>query len=177
MLTGEPDHFQTAVALYLIYLQKDPEEVRPRILLATSLQYLGDVTGELHCFEEAIEQLHHASRYEPDNEAIYDEWGCALIGQARLIDDPAHIYEVGKLRDEAQKRLAKALSLGSNEALYHLAWLYAQAGDHPQALNFLEKALRAGSLPPAEQLEQDEYLGELRSTQGFKEFNQLKNSR
>ncbi len=169
-VVGEPEHLQMAASLYLYYLQKEPDESSVRGHLSTTLQHLGDATGEITCYEQAIEQIQMAVRQDPRSETLWDEWGCALIGYSRLIDDPAHGYEVSKMRIEAQEKLTQAVSLGSLEALYHFAWLYAQAGDHPRAIHFLERAKAAGVLPPPALLAQDEYLGDLRSTPRFKAF-------
>jgi hypothetical protein len=67
-------------------------------------------------------------------------------------------------------KLLTAAKLGNEQALYPLACLHSILGHYETSLMLLEKARVAKSLPPLEELLDDEWLDGLRHTPEFQEF-------
>jgi tetratricopeptide (TPR) repeat protein len=169
LIDDEECHHQAVKVLGRL-LQRSPDDRGVRFQLALAWIHLGEVVFDPECYDHAIEHLRLLTTEDPDDEIIWDEWGCALIALAQMIDDPGHRMEVETLRGEAEQNLIRAAGLGSNEAYYHLAWLYTHLGHYEAATLSLRRSAERGSLPPVDDLLRDDWLKELRDTKGFRTF-------
>jgi hypothetical protein len=71
---------------------------------------------------------------------------------------------------EAEKKLLQSGQLGNQQTYYHLACLHSLLQRMEESLRFLKQAHIADILPPIEDLLQDEWLENLRSTEAFSLF-------
>jgi tetratricopeptide (TPR) repeat protein len=79
---------------------------------------------------------------------------------------------------EAELKLTQACKLGNVQAYYQMACLNSLLGNYERGMRFLEKAEEFNSLPPIDDMLQDEWLESLRATPYFREFlNRLEKAR
>jgi tetratricopeptide (TPR) repeat protein len=124
----------------------------------------------LDLFEEAIDLFYLLAKEDEEDELLYNEWGLALLNIAQLVEDPHQPEKAASHREEAEAKFMHALSLGSSHALYNLACLYSMTGHLDLSISYLEKAKKANALPCLDDLMNDEWLENLRSTDAFKLF-------
>jgi eukaryotic-like serine/threonine-protein kinase len=96
------------------------------------LRYLGMASTELRDFDRAVEAYQSAIRLEGSNSVL-------------LKGELAHVYAKAGRHSDAQRQLAELLSRRDRNTYvspYVVALVYAGAGDHRQALDWLELAFR-----------------------------------
>src|SRR5690606_38851680 len=71
---------------------------------------------------------------------------------------------------DAEEKISKAGHLGNEDAYYLLAALYSILGRLYESMTLIEKALSIRALPSLEDLLEDEWLENLRSTGAFASF-------
>ncbi|HNA62950.1 MAG TPA: hypothetical protein PKW79_07725, partial [Rhabdochlamydiaceae bacterium] len=129
--------------------------------------HLGDATGEIDYFYRAIHHFRFDLRQSDDNDAVLLEWAATLINISQYTPDQDMAQQ--SLR-EAENKLLESARLGNEDAYYQLAGLYSLQKQHDQAIFFLQKAHKASTLPPLEELLDDDWLENLRLTSHFQEF-------
>ncbi len=169
-LIDDEECHHRAVQVLSRLLKRSPDDRGIRFQLALAWIHFGEVVSDPECYDQAIEHLKLLADADPDDEVVWDELGCALIALAQMVDDPGHRMESAGFREQAEQHLIRAAGLGSNEAYYHLAWLYTHLGQYTAATLSLRRSAERGSLPPIEDVLQDDWLKELRDTREFQLF-------
>jgi tetratricopeptide (TPR) repeat protein len=148
----------------------DPKYTHARYNLALSLTHLGELVSDVDCFNKSLEHYQILLELDPEDDAAWNDCGLALLNLAQLIHDEAHPEQSLHLYEESERKLCQAVKLGSVQAFYSLACLYSVRKNYEGAVRFLEKAERAGCMPPINDLMHDEWLEELTQSQVFRHF-------
>jgi tetratricopeptide (TPR) repeat protein len=150
--------------------EKKPTELHIRYHLGLALSHLGELTLNADCLTQAVELLESVAKIEQEDENVFCDLGYALLNLSELIFDSRHPEEGETKRREAEKALIRAAELGSGDACYHLACLYSLSGFYEASMHYLKKTEEAGQLPSKEDMEHDEWLEGVRSTEAFQDF-------
>lgn len=165
--TEEEKHYTRAIEIFSHVLLIDPDF--PRIHHRTALCYshLGSITGESEYYRRAIHFFRLAIRQDEENDQIWLDWGVSLIHLAHHTLDSDFMNQ---LYMDAEVKITKAGRLGNEGAYYTLACLYSILGRTQEGMELIHKALWARSLPPIEELLDDDWLDNLRATPAFAQF-------
>jgi|694.fasta_scaffold06861_9 tetratricopeptide (TPR) repeat protein len=166
----EIDSYELAVQALVKVLEMDPDYTNARYNLALSLAHLGELAKDVECFHKAIEQFQILLSQDGEDELGWSDYGLTIMHLALLIHEPGRPEQSQKLFEIAEGKFNQAISLGNNQAYYHLACLHALQGNLSIALHFLEKAETTGALPSLEQLLNDEWLENVREFPAFQQF-------
>ncbi|GEM_PF-2460422 len=148
----------------------DPSHLPAKFQLAVTFNHLGQAVGEVECFHRSIDLFEELAEEDPEDDAVYLEWGISLMHLAETIHDPAHAHACDKLVKEAEEKLTQSAALGNPLALYFLGCLHSWLNHFDLAVSFFERAHQLGALPPIEDLVHDEWLRELKNTPVFQQF-------
>jgi tetratricopeptide (TPR) repeat protein len=163
----EEAYYLKAIELYSHVLMIDPDfsGIHHRIALAFS--HLGSLLEEQGYLERALHHFELAGAKEKENPILSADWGLSLmtLAERKLNGD-----EIEAVYAEAEQKFMMAAKFGYSAAYYHLACLYSLVGRHEQAISFLEKSDRFAALPPLEEILEDEWLEDVRSTYDFRSF-------
>jgi eukaryotic-like serine/threonine-protein kinase len=145
-------------------------------------QALGDVLDYARQYNRAISAYQNALALDPNNSNAYASLGLAYYGlgnlqaaRASCERNPdfwyshvclAMVYDKLGSHTDAETQLAKLRTLGGDGATYQYAEIYAQWGEIPKALAYLEAALEARDSSLLE-LKADPYLDPLRQERRF----------
>ena len=151
---------------------------------------LSNALSYAHRYRESIELAERALQFKPDNTALINSRGLdhLLLGEldaARQSCATPKRYWVGQLcmailydklhrRPEAEAEMAAMKTALGSSAAYQYAEIYAQWGDTPQALEWLETAYRLPD-PGIIGLNVDELVDPLRKEPRFKEIERKLN--
>src|SRR5690606_35496032 len=95
------------------------------------------------------------------------DWALTLLNLGDLIENEGASDELYR---EAEHKMIEAAKLGNTHAYYALSCLYSVIGDLDNSLRLLEKANTFEALPPIDELLEDDWLENLRETEGFRIF-------
>jgi tetratricopeptide (TPR) repeat protein len=168
--TEEIGHYEKAIQLLTKTLQLDAEHAHAHYNLALAWAHLGDVAMDVEAFHKSIEQFQFVLSRNGEDEMAWNDFGLTLIHLAQLIQDPSKPEQSQKLYEVAESKLMQAVALGCTQAYYNLACLYSLTDNFEAAMQYLDKAAIAESLPPLEELMHDEWLDALRQTPSFRAF-------
>lgn len=159
--------YSKGIELLSHVLMIDPDFPQIHHKLALIFSHLGELSCELDHFHRAIHHYRLACKHEEENDQVILDWGVSLINVAQHSHDP---QETALLYREAESKMTQAARLGSQQAYYHLACLYSLLGNYDRSFHFLEKSHESKSLPPIEEVLEDEWLDGLRMTSLFQGF-------
>ncbi len=168
--SDDEKYYERAIKVFSQTLIVDPEHYLAKYHLAIAFSHLGELVSDVDCFQKSLELFQDVLSRDPEDELAWNEWGISLINLAELVHDPVHYRYTEKLMKEAEEKFLRAGSLGNEAAYYNLACLYSLQGNYQAAMHYIERAEVAGSLPSLEELIHDEWLRDLRSTNGFQQF-------
>ncbi len=163
----EEAHFTRAIEIFSHVLLIDPDFPRIHHRAALSYVQLGHITGESEYYRRAIHFYRLAARQDEENDQVWLDWGVCLIDLAHHTLDSDFMYQ---LYMDAEIKITQAGILGNEGAYYHLACLYSILGRNQEAMELIYKALWARSLPSIDELLEDDWLDNLRSTPAFAQF-------
>jgi tetratricopeptide (TPR) repeat protein len=163
----EDSYYQRAVEIFSHVLMIDPDFPRVHHHLALAFSHLGELTGEVEYFYRAVHYFRLAAKHEEENDQVILDWGITLINIAEHIKGTS---DSDIFFREAEHKLTQAARLGNLQAYYHLACLYSLLNQFDKSLRFIEKADEFESLPPIEEMLQDDWLEGVRNTIDFREF-------
>lgn len=166
----DTNYFDKAITLFERLLGCDPENLSILYQLALAYSHLGEVSSDLQPFYTALEYFEQLYQKEPEDEMGLHDWGITLIHLAQAVHDPLRPEKSHEYYTLAENKLLGAAYLGSVQAYYNLACLYSICGQHKNALYYLEKAAKAGALPPVDDLMHDDWLEGIRETKQFRNF-------
>lgn len=164
------DCYEKAIIALTKALQLDPGYSHARYNLALAYAHLGETAMDVECFHKSIENFQVLISQDGEDEMGWNDYGVTLMHLAQLIYDPSRPDQSIKLYEVADSKLLHAAGLGCTQAYYNLACLYSLIGNYSLAMHFIEKAEAAGTLPPLDDLLQDEWLEGLRSTPSFRNY-------
>jgi tetratricopeptide (TPR) repeat protein len=159
--------FARAIEIFSHLLLIDPDFPRIHYRIAYCYVQLGHITAESDFYKRAIHFFRLAIRQDEESEQVWLEWGLCLIDLAHLTIDADFMSQ---LYLDAEAKISRAGQLGANGAHYALACLYSLLGRLNESMELIVKALEMRALPPLEQLFEDEWLYNLRQTEGFSRF-------
>lgn len=165
--TEEGTHYTQAIDIFTHVLLVDPDFPKIHYRTAHAFMQLGHLTGESDSFRKAIHFFRLATRQDEENDQVWLDWGICLIHLAHHTIDTDFMNQ---LYMDAEIKITKAGTLGNEGAYYTLACLYSILGRLPEAMELIHKALWAHSLPTIDELIDDEWLDNLRSTPAFAQF-------
>ncbi len=159
--------YQKSFEIFSQVLMVDPDFPRIHYHLGLSFSHLGEALGEMDYFYRAVHHYRLAFKHAEEDDFIILDWGITLIHIAQHTFDK-DIADV--CYRESEIKLLQAARLGSEQSFYQLGCLYSLLKNYDKALYFLQKSHEAKSLPPLEELLDDEWLDGLRLTPSFQEF-------
>lgn len=163
----EESYFLRAVEIYSQVLLIDPDYPQIHYRTGICLVHLGHLTLDREYYQKAAHSFALTVRQDEENEKGWLEWGLCLVHLAHHTIDPD---AMNQLYFEAEQKITRAGSLGDASAHYHLACIYSILGRYPEAMTLIHQALRLKALPSIEDLLEDEWLENLRSTKEFAQF-------
>ncbi len=165
--TADETYFARAADLYMHVLLIDPETPKIHFRIAMCFARIAEHSLEAEYYRRAMHYFNFAIRQDEEDDAVWLEWGLASIHLAHYSHDPdtAHQYYT-----DAEQKLIRAGQLGNLNALYNMACLYSIMGRYEEAMDFISKSEKASALPTIEEMFDDEWLDNLRSTEMFSHF-------
>jgi tetratricopeptide (TPR) repeat protein len=145
----------------------DPDFYTVHHRLGLALSHLGELTAEIEHYHRAIHHFRLSLKSDDEDDAVILDWATALINIATHTHDPS---EADQCYRDALQKLQTAIRLGNLHAYYHLACLNSLTGQCETGIRFLQKAHEYDALPSIDEMLQDEWLDNLRSTGDFQQF-------
>lgn len=171
----EESYYLRSIEIFSQILMIDPDLCDVHYHLALALSHLGELTSAQEHLYRAIHHYRLAIKQEEENDTVLLDFALTLINLSQHVYDSA---EIEQLYRDAEQKLFTASRLGNTQAYYHLACLYSLSNHIELSIRFLEKALKTDSLPSIEEMLQDDWLDNVRTTQDFHDFlSRLENSR
>ena len=163
----ENSFYKKALQAFQNVLLIDPDYPFLHYHIGLCYSHLGELTLEPQYFTQAINSFNLALRQNDENDSVYLEWGLSLIslGELEEYPQPRKQYFL-----EAEQKIIRSGQLGNLHAYYHLACLYSLLDRNEECVKLLMKADEQEVLPSIEELMEDEWLENVRSTKGFKDF-------
>ncbi len=165
--TSDEFHYQKAIEIFSHVLLIHPDFSGIYQHIAVCYLETGHLTFEEEYYKKAIHFFRLASRHDEENDQIWIDWSICLTYLAQHTSDADFRHQ---LYWDAEQKINKAGRLGNPYAYYHLACIYSILSRTDEAMELIHKALAAKSLPPLEELAQDEWLENLRATEAFSQF-------
>ena len=169
-LNEDANAYEKSIQALSKVVQIDPDYSPARYNLALAYAHLGELVLDVECFHKSIEQFQILLSQDSEDEQGWCDYGVTLLHLAHLVHDPARPDQIQKLYEIAENKFLQAIALGSTQAYYSLACLYALQSNAESALHFLERSESAGALPCLGDLLQDEWLDDIRGVPEFRQF-------
>lgn len=163
----EESYYQRAIEILSHVLIIDPDFHLVHHRLGLTLSHLGELTDESDHFYRAVHHYRLSMKNDEENDSVLIDWAIALINLATHSHDSS---ESDQFFRAAEYKIQVAMGLGNLQTYYHLACLCSLQGEYDKAIRCLEKARAYDALPSLEEILQDEWLDNLRSTEEFQEF-------
>lgn len=160
-------HYVKAIDLLNHILMLKPEFPQIHFQLALTYSHYAELVSEPEIFHRAIHHYRVAHQKEKENDQIILDWALTLVNLGDLLENDV---ESDQILREAEYKMIQAAKLGNTHAYYALSCLYSVIGDLDNSLRLLEKAKAFDALPPIEEILEDEWLENLRETEGFQAF-------
>ncbi len=160
-------YYLRAIEVFSHVLMIDPDFHLVHHRLGLALSHLGELTGEIDHFYRAVHHYRLSFKNDDENDLILLDWAAALINIAVHTHDSS---ESEQFYRDAEHKLQAAMRLGNLQTYYHFACLYSLLGQCEKGMLCLQKARGYDALPPIDEMLQDEWLDNLRSTGDFQEF-------
>ena len=165
--SSEETHFARAIEIFSHVLLIHPDFLHIHCHLAICYLELGHITMDTEHYKRAIHFFRLASRQDEENDQIWLDWGICLIYLANQTSNPDFRNQ---LYWDAEQKISRAGHLGNSYAYYNLACIYSILDRYEEAMTLIEKALDARSLPTLDEMADDEWLDNLRTTAAFSQF-------
>ena len=166
-------NYLRAIEILSHVLMVDPDFPHIHHRLALAYTHLADLAGSCDTFYKAAHHFRLASTRDEENDQIILDWALSLINLAEHMHDSEAAS--GCFLD-AEHKLIKAAKLGNVQAFYHLGCLASILRQYTAAIRFLEKADHFDALPPLDEINDDEWLDNVKHLPDFRSFiSQLEN--
>jgi len=163
----DESYYTRSIEILSHVLMIDPDFPAIHHRLALAFSHLGELVDDLEHFYRATHHFRLAAKHEEENDQVILDWGVCLIN---LGQHTQHHGEADQFYREADAKITQAAKLGNLQAYYHLGCLYSILGQYERAMHFIEKSHTVESLPPIEEVMEDEWLDGLRATPHFQQF-------
>ena len=163
----ENSYYKKALHAFHNILLIDPDYPSLHYHIGLCNSHLGELTFDSKYFKQAINSFNLALRQNDENDLVYLEWGLTLIS---LAEQEALQQQKNHYLEEAEQKIIRSGQLGNQHAYYHLACLYSLLNRCEESLKLLKQADRQEVLPSIEELMEDEWLDNIRLTEGFQIF-------
>ncbi|MBI3508276.1 MAG: tetratricopeptide repeat protein, partial [Chlamydiia bacterium] len=165
--THESSPYYRAIEVFSHVLLVDPDFASIHYRIAMCYFELGQLEADAEFYKRAIHFFKLAARQEEEDEQVWLDWGICLIHLAHHTLDTETMHQHYW---DAEQKIAHAGTLGHHNAYYNLACLYSILGRTSEAMDFIRKALTARALPAIDEMVEDDWLDNLRSTPAFAQF-------
>ncbi|HRW58554.1 MAG TPA: hypothetical protein P5048_02910 [Chlamydiales bacterium] len=166
-ITGESTYIVKAIEVFQNVLLIDPDYPKLHFHIALTYSALADDTCNFSHYEKSTNFFRLATKQSPEDEVVWLEWGLSLISYAECVEN-AKISN--QLLSEARQKLNKSGQLGNEHSYYHLACLESIQNNTQEAMKLLQKAHQLEMLPTLEEIMEDTWLENVRSTDAFSLF-------
>jgi len=165
----EEHYYHKAIELFLHVLVAEPDYPKIYQRLALTYSHLAELSQETQNFHRALYFFKLALKRSPEDDQILVDFAVTLISLSQRSHDKT---EIESYLEEAKRKLLFAAQAGNGQAYYQLACLFSLTYESDKALLFLQKAEASLSLPPLEEILEDEWLDHVRSLEEFHLFVQ-----
>lgn len=141
----------------------DPTFPQLNYRFALTYNYYADQVQDTLLFQKAFHHFRIAHQHDPDQDAVLVDWAISLIHLYELDGEDCHL-------DDAESKLIAAAKMGNTEAFYTLAGLYGLRQQAAEALFYLEKSEKFGSLPLVSEVVDDVWFESLHHYPEFHTF-------
>jgi tetratricopeptide (TPR) repeat protein len=163
----EDFYYLRAIEIFSHVLMIDPDFYLVHHRLGLALSHLGELTEETDHFYRAVHHFRLSLKNDDENDTVLLDWATTLINIAGHTHDSS---EADQIYRDAEHKLQAAMRLGNLQTYYYLACLNSLLGQCEKGMHCLGKARAYDALPSIDEMLQDEWLDNLRSTGDFQEF-------
>lgn len=163
----EEFYYQRSIEIFSHVLMIDPDFHCVHHRLGLVLSHLGELSSEAVHFYRAVHHFRLAIKNDEENDIIHLDWATALTNIATHSHDSA---ESDQFFRDAEHRALIAMRLGNVQSGYLLACLCSLQNQCDRGMHYLAKAFREDALPTVDEMLQDEWLDNIRSTGHFQDF-------
>jgi tetratricopeptide (TPR) repeat protein len=168
--TEDKHYLEQAIELMSHIVEINPNFFKARYVLALALGDLAELEEDVGLFEKSVGHFRYLLKFDSEKDSALIDGAIALMSLALLKQDLNDLQDVSNNFQEAENLLLSAFKEGDNEASYYLAQLYSLLDQNEAALYYLEKSLQSGSLPPKEELMNNDWLEGFRDSSYFDSF-------
>lgn len=168
--TTQKKYYEKSIYIYTHVLQHQPNNKEVRYGLAMVYSHLANATEQMELFYKSLEHFQSLGEEEREDDELWYDWALTLLHYADLTNDDYQFEQTQHLYDQAEEKLHHAIALGNTDAFYTLGCIHALKGKNSTAMHFIEKAEQAGSLPPIDEVLEDDWLENLQETPEFRAF-------
>jgi tetratricopeptide (TPR) repeat protein len=162
-------YYHKATEIFHHVLLIDPDFPKIHLRMALSFSHIAELSGEKMDYDKSINAFQMAIKQDPEDDIAWLEWGLTLISQ---VQQSLYFSDKTQSYDEAEQKIIRAGQLGNQQSFYHLACLYSLKNRLDEAMFFLKKASESEVLPSFEEMEEDEWLENLQTTEDYIDFIQ-----
>ncbi len=166
-VTDDAAHNSAALEIFSQVLLLDPDFPGIYLRMGLASVQVGNDNDSVQWYQRAVHYFLLAARQDREDQNLWLEWGLALIHLANYSTETS---EAEAFYCDAEKKILMAGRLGNPHAYYHLAGLYSLLDRTELAMQFIEKAFHLRFLPSIDEMLEDEWLDNLRSTDVFVQF-------
>jgi tetratricopeptide (TPR) repeat protein len=167
-------YYLKAIDIFSHLLLIDPDYPSLHHRLALAYSHIGELSSECCHFYKALHHFRIASKRDEENDQIILDSAITYINFAQHLFDRE---EANQILREAELKMMQAAKLGNVNAYYHLACLHSLLKNYDKAVSFILKADSFEALPPLDEIQEDEWLDNLRTFPSFQQFLQQLESR
>lgn len=150
---------------HVLVTDPDHPEIHHKIGLVYS--HYAELALEKDLYRKALFHYQLAYQHNEENDILLLDWGLCLINYSEALDFEE---EKNSILNEAEYKMIQSAKLGNIQAFYHLACLYSIKKDLERAMYFIVKAKEFEALPNLDDIVEDAWLENLRSTEDFSRF-------
>ncbi len=165
--TDEHSYYAKSLDILNHVLMVDPDFPGIHYQIGLVYAHYADLISDKELFFPSFHHFRLAHTKDAENDQIILDWGLTIMNFALLTAIP---NQATSSLQEAECKLIKAAKLGNEQAYYYLGCLYSLLQKYEKSLQFLMKAHQASALPPLQELLQDDWLDNMKSTEEFRDF-------
>ncbi len=163
----EESYYLRAIEIFSHILMVDPDFKQVHHHLGLALSHLGELTNQPDCFYRSVYHYRLGWKNDEENADLLLDWATALIN---LATHSHHSLESDQFFKDAEQKIQAAIRLGNLYSYYPMACLFSLQGECEKGMHCLRLAKSSDALPPLDELLQEAWLDNVRSTGDFQEF-------
>lgn len=158
---------QKSIEILSHVLMVDPEFPKIHYHLANCYAHFAEVEIDSTLYAKALHHYKLASKREEEDDQLLLDWALAIAAYADEIEDD---YERQQFFKDSEFKMTQSAKLGNTQAYYHLGCLYSLLGQIDKSMHFIKKADEYETLPSVDELLEDDWLENVKSTNLFQNF-------